>query len=167
LKAKGDPTGCFDPPYATLNVGVIAGGTVKNVVPRHCSITWEIRFPAGVDLAQSLAQMEKFGRGLEARMQAVSPNACVSTTELRCVGALAPDNGSYAESLVLGALRGNRVVSASYATEAGLFQAAGMPTVICGPGSIDQAHKPDEFIEIGELEACSAFAQRLVDTLSA
>jgi acetylornithine deacetylase len=64
-------------------------------------------------------------------------------------------------------LRGNRVVSASYATEAGLFQAAGMPTVICGPGSIDQAHKPNEFIEIGELEACATFVHRLVDTLSA
>jgi acetylornithine deacetylase len=167
LKAKGDPTGCFDPPYATLNAGVITGGTVKNVVPRHCSITWEIRFPAGIDLAEPFAQMEKFGRNLEARMQAVSPDCRVSTRELRCVGALAPDNGSYAESLVLGALRGNRVVSASYATEAGLFQAAGMPTVICGPGSIDQAHKPNEFIEIGELEACATFVQRLVDTLSA
>jgi acetylornithine deacetylase len=167
LKAKGDPTGCFDPPYATLNVGVIAGGTVKNVVPRQCSITWEIRFPAGVDLMEPLAKMEKFGRDLESRMLAVSPDCRVSTTELRCVGALAPDNGSYAESLVLAALRGNRVVSASYATEAGLFQAAGMPTVICGPGSIDQAHKPNEFIEIGELEACASFMQRLVDTWSA
>ncbi len=167
LKARGDPTGCFDPPYATLNVGVIAGGTVKNVVPRQCSITWEIRFPAGIDLAAPLAGMQKFGQALEARMRQTSPDCHVSTRELRCVGALAPDNGSFAESLVLGALRGNRVVSASYATEAGLFQEAGMPTVICGPGSIEQAHKPNEFIEIAELEACGAFIQRLVDVWSA
>jgi acetylornithine deacetylase len=167
LKAKGDPTGCFDPPYATLNVGVIAGGTVKNVVPRQCSITWEIRFPAGIDLAAPLAEMQKFGQALETRMRQTSPDCHVGTRELRCVGALAPDNGSFAESLVLGALRGNRVVSASYATEAGLFQEAGMPTVICGPGSIEQAHKPNEFIEIAELEACGAFIQRLVDAWSA
>jgi acetylornithine deacetylase len=100
-------------------------------------------------------------------MRVGSPDCRVSTTQLRCVGALAPDNGSYAESLVLGVLRGNRVQSASYATEAGLFQEAGMPTVICGPGSIEQAHKPNEFIEIDELEACVGFMQRLVDTLSA
>ena len=167
LKAKGDPTGCFDPPYATLNVGVITGGTVKNVVPRQCGITWEIRFPAGIDLAAPLAEMQKFGQALETRMRQTSPDCHVSTRELRCVGALAPDNGSFAESLVLGALRGNRVVSASYATEAGLFQEAGMPTVICGPGSIEQAHKPNEFIEIAELEACGAFIQRLVDAWSA
>src|SRR5258708_19822002 len=82
LKAKGDPTGCFDPPYATLNVGVIAGGTVKNVVPRHCSITWEIRFPAGIDLEEPFAQMKKFGRNLEARMQAVPPACRSRTTQL-------------------------------------------------------------------------------------
>ena len=167
LKAKGDPTGCFDPPYATLNVGVIAGGTVKNVVPRQCSITWEIRFPAGIDTAVPLAEMQKFDRGLEARMRQTSPDCHVGTHELRCVSALAPDNGSFAESLVLGALRGNRVISASYATEAGLFQEAGMPTVICGPGSIDHAHKPNEFIEIGELDACAAFIRRLTDAWSA
>ena len=169
LKTSGDPTGCFDPPYATLNVGVIAGGTVKNVVPKQCSITWEIRFPAGIDLTEPLAQMQKFGQGLEARMRAnsVDGDVGISTRELRCVGALAPDNGSFAESLVLGALRGNRVVSASYATEAGLFQEAGMPTVICGPGSIEQAHKPNEFIEIAELEACSTFIQRLTDAWAA
>jgi len=167
LKARGDPTGCFDPPYASVNVGVIAGGTVKNIVPGHCSIAWEIRFPAGIDPTEPLQQMRSFGHSLEARMRAGSPDCHVSTTEVRCVEALAPDNGSYAESLVLAALRANRVCAASYATEAGLFQAAGMPTVICGPGSIEQAHKPNEYIEISELEACTAFMQRLIDKLSA
>jgi acetylornithine deacetylase len=167
LKTKGDPTGCFDPPYATLNVGVISGGTVKNVVPRHCTITWEIRFPAGIDPSLTLVQMQKFDRGLEARMRATSADCHVGTRELRCVAALAPDDGSFAESLVQGALRGNRVVAASYATEAGLFQEAGMPTVICGPGSIDHAHKPNEFVEIAELEACVAFIQRLSEAWSA
>jgi acetylornithine deacetylase len=167
LKAKGDPTGCFDPPYATLNVGVIAGGTVKNVVPRQCDITWEIRFPAGIDLAAPLAQMQKFGDALQARAQSATAGCRVSTREIRCVSALAPDNGSYAEALVLGALRANRAVSASYATEAGLFQEAGMPTVICGPGSIEQAHKPDEYIEIGELESCANFLRRLLAAWSA
>lgn len=163
LKAKGDPTGCFDPAYATLNVGVIGGGTVKNVVPSHCAITWEIRFPAGIDPNETLRQMQDFDRRLSARMQATFPAAHAATREIRVVSALAPDNGSFAESLVQRALKGNRSVAASYATEAGLFQEAGMPTVICGPGSIDQAHKPNEFIEIAELEACDAFIKRLVD----
>ncbi len=163
LKGRGDPTGCFDPAYATLNVGVIAGGTVKNVVPGHCSITWEIRFPAGIDPSQTLREMQDFDRRLSARMQATSSAAHAATREIRVVSALAPDDGSFAESLVQRALKGNRSIAASYATEAGLFQEAGMPTVICGPGSIEQAHKPDEFIEISELEACGAFIERLVD----
>jgi len=167
LKAKGDPTGCFDPPYATLNVGVIGGGTVKNVVPSHCSITWEIRFPAGIDPGATLHEMQAFDRRLEAKMQAASPACSASSREIRVVNALAPDNGSFAESLTQRALKGNRAVAASYATEAGLFQAAGMPTVICGPGSIDQAHKPDEFIAISELEACGAFMERLIDAWAA
>lgn len=167
LKAKGDPTNCFDPPYATLNVGVIAGGTVKNVVPSHCSITWEIRFPAGIDTNETLRQMQDFDRRLTARMQAASPACSAASREIRVVNALAPDNGSFAESLTQRALKGNRAVAASYATEAGLFQAAGMATVICGPGSIDQAHKPDEFVAISELEACGAFIERLVDAWAA
>jgi acetylornithine deacetylase len=167
LKAKGDPTNCFDPPYATLNVGVIAGGTVKNVVPSHCTITWEIRFPAGIDASETLRQMQDFDRRLSAKMQAAAPGCRADTREIRVVAALAPDNGSFAESLVQRALKGNRAVAASYATEAGLFQEAGMPTVICGPGSIDQAHKPDEFVAIAELEACGKFIDRLIDAWTA
>ena len=167
LKAKGDPTGCFDPPYATLNVGVIGGGTVKNIVPSQCTIAWEIRFPAGIDPNETLRQMQDYDRKLTARMQAASPACYASTHEVRTLCALAPDNGSFAESLAQRALKGNRVVAVSYGTEAGLFQEAGMPTVICGPGSIDQAHKPDEFVAISELEACGTFIERLVDAWAA
>lgn len=167
LKAKGDPSNCFDPPYATLNVGVIGGGTVKNIVPSHCTIAWEIRFPAGIDPNETLRQMQDFDRKLTARMQAQSPDCHAATREVRTLCALAPDNGSFAESLAKRAMKGNRVVAVSYATEAGLFQEAGMPTVICGPGSIDQAHKPDEFVAVSELEACGAFIERLVDAWAA
>jgi len=167
LKAKGDPTKCFDPPYATLNVGVIGGGTVKNVVPSHCTITWEVRFPAGIDPGETLRQMQLFDRKLSEKMQGLSPDCRAETREIRVLTALAPDNGSFAESLVQRALKGNRAIAASYATEAGLFQEAGMPTVICGPGSIDQAHKPDEFVALSELAACEGFIARLVDAWTA
>ncbi len=140
---------------------------MKNVVPSHCTITWEIRFPAGIDASETLRQMQDFDRRLSAKMQAAAPGCRADTREIRVVAALAPDNGSFAESLVQRALKGNRAVAASYATEAGLFQEAGMPTVICGPGSIDQAHKPDEFVAISELEACGKFIDRLIDAWAA
>ena len=79
---------------------------------------------------------------------------------------LAAEPGSAAETLALRLTRSNRTVAVSFATESGHFQAAGLPTVVCGPGSIDQAHKPDEFVEEAQLAACLAFLDSLAGDLS-
>lgn len=167
LRGVIDPSGRFDPPYSTLHVGVIAGGTVKNIVPGHCTITWEMRPLPGADMSRVLGSLEAASRALEAEMKAVVPRTGIATRQLNVVPALEADPVGRARRFVATLTDSTQVAAASFATEAGHFQAAGMPAVICGPGSIDQAHKADEFIERDEIEACIAFMRRLADACEA
>lgn len=161
LKAKAKETSGFDPPYTTVHVGTITGGTAKNIVPKRCSFMWETRLLPGDD-ADSVpqrvrARMEK----LLPDMRRVSGECSISTRLVNIVPGLEPLAGSPAETLAMHLAQENGTGAVSYATEAGLFQQAGIAAIICGPGSIEQAHKPDEFIATSELEACLAFMTRL------
>ncbi len=162
MKERGDPTGRFDPPFTSVHVGTIAGGTAKNIVPRHCAINWEARFIPEADTGEVPARIGAKAESLLPAMHAVSPATGIATRRTVEVPGLAPVNGSEAETLALALSRSNGTGAVSYGTEGGLFQQAGYPTVICGPGSIDQAHKPDEYIDVSQLTQCEAFMQRLV-----
>ena len=96
-------------------------------------------------------------------MHAVSPATGIATRRKNIVPPLMPVPGSPAEALALQLTGGNDTGAVSYGTEAGLFQVAGIPAVVCGPGSIEQAHKPDEFVAVSELERCEGFLRRLAD----
>ena len=161
LIAAGDPTGRFDPPYSTIHVGVIAGGTAKNIVPQHCGFQWETRLLPNADAAAVPARMDAFARSLEPAMRAVWPEAGIATRKTNDVPGLRPEEGSEAERLALNAAGSNATHAVSYCTEAGLFQAIGIPAVICGPGNIEQAHKPDEYVEVSQLKACGDYLFRL------
>ncbi|MFB8343889.1 acetylornithine deacetylase [Brucella cytisi] len=161
LRDVGDPTGLFDPPYATLHVGLVSGGTVKNIVPGHCRITWEIRPLPGIDMAPVIQRIEAKSAALVSEMQATSSMTSILTTRVNVVPGLINDGRNLAEEVALRAAGRNNVAAVSYATEGGLFRGAGIPTVICGPGCIAQAHKPDEYIELNELRLCMAFMKRL------
>lgn len=161
--AQGDATGRFDPPYATVHVGPIKGGTGLNIVPDHCEFAWEVRtLPdfAGHPVALRLAHYAR--ETVLPRLQRGGAGASIDTTMVVDVPGLAPDPGSAAETLALRLAGRNRPVCVSYCTEAGHFQHAGIPTVICGPGSIDQAHKADEFISLDQLVAGDRFMDRLI-----
>ncbi|MCA3559553.1 MAG: acetylornithine deacetylase [Aestuariivirga sp.] len=162
----GDPTRRFDPPYSTVHVGVIAGGTAKNIIPRKCSFQWETRLLPTADPAYVPHRFETFSRTLEPAMQAVAPGTGIATAAVNSVPGLAPEEDSPAESLALHLAGANSTHAVSYCTEAGLFQQIGIPAVICGPGSIEQAHKPDEYIDVSELRKCEAFMGKLVSQLS-
>jgi acetylornithine deacetylase len=163
LAAKPDPSGRFDPSFSTVSVGVIHGGTARNILAKECGFHWEFRPVPGVPVDLARKRLDACVRDVVLpHIQRYAPDAAVETvTEIEVPG-LAPETGSEAETLALKLTRSNRTIAVSYATEAGRFQHGGVPTVVCGPGSIDQAHQPDEFIEISELDACIGFMRRLV-----
>lgn len=166
LRAAGDPGGRFDPPWSSIHVGLIHGGTARNIVAKNCVFEWEVRGLPGTRGALVLEKLEAYADGLRRTLFADFPQAGIETAVENEVPGLAPEPGSAAETLALRLARRNATIAVSYATEAGHFQQAGVPTVVCGPGRIDQAHQPDEYIEIEQLSACVAFMRRLAEELS-
>jgi acetylornithine deacetylase len=157
----------FDPPCSTLHVGVIAGGTARNILARECMFHWEFRGLPGESTMAALRLVESYIEAVAApRLTRYVTGPKVVTMVESDVPGLIAQSGSAAETLALKLARANRTHAVSYATEAGQFQAAGLPTVVCGPGSIDQAHKPDEYIETSQIEACIGFMTRLAGALA-
>jgi acetylornithine deacetylase len=160
--ARGDPSGRFDPPYTTVHVGTIAGGTARNILPKECRIHWEFRGVPGLDADIIPARLARFAKETALnRLNRHGPFGRIETQLETTVPGLVPEPGSEAERLALRLAGRNGTITVPFATEAGRFQAAGIPTVVCGPGSIDQAHQPDEYITLDELAAGEAFLRRL------
>ncbi|VTZ24614.1 Acetylornithine deacetylase [Methylocella tundrae] len=167
LAAQGDPSGRFDPPASTIEVGVIHGGTARNILAKECAFDWEFRSLPHVPQNLALAHLESYiARVAQPKLRRHAKDAFIETCSEVEVPGLSPEPGSHAETLALKLAHSNRTISVPFATEAGQFQAAGAPTVVCGPGSIDQAHQPDEFIEVAQMEAGIAFMRRLAKELS-
>ncbi|MDA0338339.1 MAG: acetylornithine deacetylase [Proteobacteria bacterium] len=166
-RANADPASRFDPPYTSINVGRLRGGTALNIIPNHCQFEWEYRSLPDADDDDVFNRLTRFANEIVLpEMLANFPEAKITTTELARAPALMPLEGSPAEALVLALIGQNEPVTAAYATEAGLFQEADIPSVVCGPGSIDQAHRPNEFIKISEMEAGTDFVEKLVAALT-
>ena len=167
LKANADPQCTFDPPYTSIQVGVIEGGTALNIIPKSCTFYWEFRDVPDEDPEALLKRFTDFAETqVLPRMRSVSDDADIVTTATSRVVGLFPEDGSAAETLVMALVGSNQTYTAAYGTEAGIFQGAGVPTVVCGPGDIMQAHKPDEFIELSQVDECTAFMRRLLDHIS-
>jgi len=162
----------FDPPYTTVHVGRVKGGTAANITPSYCEFEWDFRPVPNLDGAYADDEvLKRFTAHVKdhilpemaARDRA---SARVETEIMAKVPPLLPETGSSAESLVLALANQNDVRAVSYGTEAGIFQSAGgVAAVVCGPGSILQAHRPDEYIEQSELKACDEFMGRLLDVM--
>ena len=165
LRAAGDPSGRFDPPFSTIHVGVIHGGTARNIVAKDCEFHWEFRALPGAPPNFAYDRLEAYCDGLRRTVFVGFPDAGVETTIENQVPGLAPQPGSEAETLALRLAKRNGTIAVPYATEAGQFQRAGVAAVVCGPGRIDQAHQPDEYIDIAELAACLEFLRGLAQQL--
>ncbi|MEQ8396320.1 acetylornithine deacetylase [Thalassobaculum sp.] len=164
LAGNADPHSPFDPPCSTFNVGVIDGGTAHNIVAEICRLTWSVRLVPTDDADAIEARIRAFcTEHLDPVLKVLSPQAGVTTEMITDVPGLAPDETSAAEALVrhLTGLNASGVVA--YGAEAGLFQRAGIPAVIFGPGSIDQAHKADEWVAIDQIDACADFIGKLTE----
>ncbi len=168
MKTRPAPSEGFDPPYTTVQVGTIRGGEAANITPAHCEFEWEYRPVPGSDPDEILTRFQEFVEDEilpKMRAEGGTPEA-VQTEQIANVLPLLPETGSPAESLVLALAEQNSVSAVSYGTEAGAFQkTAAVPTVVCGPGSILQAHRPDEYIDQAQLDACDAFLKRLQDVV--
>lgn len=165
--AAGDPTGRFTPPHSTLNVGRVEGGTAHNIVPARCFLEFSMRGVPGTDIEAAIDRVMDFANGpVLARLRETAPEAGIEIERWLLAPALAPETGSDAERIAMRLAGTNQTATVAYATEAGAFQRAGIPTVVCGPGSIDQAHAPDEFIALSQLAAGEAFMARLIEECS-
>ncbi len=167
LEAAADPASPFAPKGCTLTIGQINGGTAPNILARECVFVFDLRTPPGVKPDEVLADFAALVERTDVALKARSPEAGAVFEKRASTPALNPEDDGAAETLAR-ALSGDngpsRVVS--YAAEAGQFREAGFSTVICGPGSIDQAHQPDEYVERSQMERGAAFMLRLIDDLS-
>ncbi len=156
----------FDIPFTTVHTGVIRGGTALNIVPKDCSFDFEFRHLPVHDPRALFAEFEKFVRTeLESKMKAIQPDTGFAFEELSAFPGLAGDEDAEVTQAAKAASGGNTTGKVAFGTEAGLFEASGIPTVICGPGDIDQAHKPDEFVALDQIAQCEQFLKRLVERL--
>jgi acetylornithine deacetylase len=153
----------FDPPWTTLQVTRIEGGTASNIVPAPCWFGWEIRGLPRFDPMTLDARLRSLAEGYLPEMRRIAPEADIKIAITNQVPAFAADTRSEIVPLALQLGGQNATFAVSYCTEAGLFQDGGAPAVVIGPGDIAQAHTPNEFIEIADLEKCLAFLERLAD----
>ena len=155
----------FYPPFTTLHVGMIDGGTAHNITAGDCRFAVEMRVLPGEDLEAYAAEFEAEVARLDAGLKARRPEAGVSLTRFFGVPGLVPEVGGAAEALAARLTGANGTGVVSYGTEAGQFQQAGYSAVICGPGDIAQAHQANEYLEVSEFEAGQAFMARLLEAL--
>jgi acetylornithine deacetylase len=152
----------FDPPFTTVQTGIIRGGTVLNIVPAECVFDFEVRTLPQHDAQAVAAEIETFAQSeLVPRMQAVAVDSAIRFYPISGYPGLLTDAQSDAARLIAYLTQSSDFSTVAFGTEGGLFHQAGIPSVICGPGSMAQGHKPDEFISIAQLDACDAMMQRL------
>ena len=160
--AEGPFDRAFDVPSTTVHVGTIQGGTALNIVPKDCRFDFEFRYLPGADPEAMLGEVRSFAeRRLLPVMHAVHPDTGFRWEKLSSFPGADTDEGADIVSLAKRATGRNSAGKVAFGCEAGLYDAAGIPTVICGPGHIDQAHKPDEFVELAQLAECEAFLRRI------
>ena len=158
----------FEPPFSTVSVGTIKGGTAANIVPKTCEFQWQVRSlpsAAPADVPRDLTAFAK--TALLPRMRQVTKDAAIEITAVNSVPAFAATRASEAVALALALTGATETHAVSYTTEAGLFEQAGCPAVICGPGDIAQAHAADEYVSVAQLDSCMAFLEGLAKELSA
>jgi len=165
LKRDRDPL--FEPPYTTVQANRIEGGTAVNVIARDALVTWEYRGLPDRDGSEIVSAARDYAQtAILPKYRRHAAEADVETIVKASYPGLSYHPDSPAIALIRELSGANSVDTVAYGTEAGLFQQAGIPAVICGPGSIDQAHKPDEYIDASQLSACIAFMKGLAAELA-
>ncbi len=167
LKAPQHLDQRFDPPFSTVQTGLINGGKALNIVPQNCSFDFEVRALPAQDPWQVAQQLQHYAEQiLLPAMQAVSAQSAISFSELSSYPGLATSLESQAAEWVAQFCGSQEFGTVAFGTEGGLFDQAGIPTVVCGPGSMEQGHKPDEFISVAQLDARDQMLSRVLGFVS-
>jgi acetylornithine deacetylase len=157
----------FEPPYPTLQVTQLTGGTATNIVPVSCQFGFEVRTMPGLDTSSIEARLRAFAeQHCLVEMRRIAPEASIVMTQTNAVPPFAAAQNSEAIALALKLSNSNETFAVSYATEAGLFQDAGASSVVIGPGDISQAHTANEWIAKSQIEKCSIFLMQVADWAS-
>ena len=164
---RGDNDELFDVPYSTLSVGTIQGGTATNIVPNLCEFTFDYRNLPHMTQDDILSPIQAKVAELNAQMQARAPETGIELQQLESVPAMTDNINDELQQLIAALTQDDKRHKVAYATEGGQFTDAGIPTIICGPGSIEQAHKADEYVALSEIERCDKFLQKLLESCTA
>ncbi|MFH3478772.1 acetylornithine deacetylase [Xanthobacter variabilis] len=165
LSSEGRRDPLYDIPTSTAHVGTLHGGTALNIVPDHAAMTWEVRALPEEDIDALVAEVVDYARNeLEPAMKARMPEAGIEFITTAAFPGLSADPGAPIATLAKRWAGRNDHAKVAYGTEAGLFvEMADIPTVVCGPGSIVQAHQPDEYVDLSQIEACESFVRKVID----
>jgi acetylornithine deacetylase len=162
LKARAPARSRFDPPWTTINTGALTGGHAHNIIPGRARVDWEMRPMQAGDAEFVKSDLARYcAETLLPAMRAVSPEADILTETIGEVDGLVPADENEAKAILMELTGATEAGLVPFGTEAGIFQAMGMSAVICGPGSIEQAHKPDEFVTVAQLSECLGMLERL------
>lgn len=153
----------FTVPYTTLQTGTVRGGLAANIVPKQCDFEFDVRTMPAASPDPLYGKIQEYAATLLPEMKAVDPNALIAFECLAETPGLSINEDEDIVRLVKNLTGAKSARAASYATEAGLFHEAGIPTVICGPGDIEQAHRPNEFVTLDQLAKCEAFLTALIE----
>ncbi len=166
LSKNGHQDGDYDVPYSTLHVGVFQGGTVLNIVPNHAEFLFEIRNLAGDDPNQILSDLRKKRDAYLDNIKDRFPDAKIEIEITNSYPPLATPKDAKVVQFTQEISSSQGTIKVAFGTEGGLFSdVLGLPTVVCGPGSMDQGHKPDEFIAVDQLAACDDMMEELLSRL--
>ena len=155
----------FDVPFTTLQTGTIKGGTATNIVPAQCVFDWEFRYLPGANPDAIENEVRSYAESLLPAMKKVSAEAGIVITQSSdAPGSYLADTHAVTQ-FAIALARNDKTAKVAYATEAGLFEKAGLPSIICGPGSIEQAHKPNEYCDLAQIAQCEAFMDRFLINL--
>ncbi|MFP7633411.1 acetylornithine deacetylase [Pseudomonas veronii] len=156
----------FDPPFSTVQTGVIGGGKALNIVPADCRFDFEVRALPGQAPQAVADELRAYAeQQVLPRMQAVSAQSAIRFTQLSAYPGLMTDQRSEAAELIAAFCGSRAFGTVAFGTEGGLFDAVGIPTVVCGPGSMDQGHKPDEFVSVAQLAQCDQMLHSMLNAL--
>jgi len=155
----------FDPPYPTINIGKIQGGLAVNIIPENCELEFEIRDTPNLNTEKIIDKIKVFLKKTEKEMKEKNKKCSINFKILNNFPPLETNEKKKIINLALEKLKSNSISTVSFGTEAGVFNKVGFETIVCGPGSIEQAHKPNEYIETIQLKKCDEFLTKIIDFL--
>jgi acetylornithine deacetylase len=167
LRERAPANSRFDPPWSTINTGSLTGGVAHNVIASIAQLEWEMRPVQASDAEYVKEDLRRYCEEvLLPAMRETCPDADISTEVIGEVDGLEPAEINEAKEIMMELTGQDDCEVVAFGTEAGIFQQYGMSAVVCGPGSIHQAHKPDEYVSIEQLQKCVDMLGRLGDKLA-